>query len=68
MPALLDAMAALPREMFVEKSRQGIAYVDEDLEVAPGRYLMEPVVLARMVQALELARRLRSCCRPGIQV
>lgn len=51
---LLDAMAALPREMFVEKSRQGIAYVDEDLEVAPGRYLMEPVVLARMVQALEL--------------
>lgn len=51
---LLDAMAQLPRELFVEKSRQGIAYVDEDLEVAPGRYLMEPVVLARMVQALEL--------------
>lgn len=51
---LLDAMAALPREMFVEKSRQGIAYVDEDLEISPGRYLMEPVVLARLVQSLEL--------------
>ena len=28
--------------------------LDEDIEVAPGRYLMEPVVLARMVQALDL--------------
>ncbi|MBT5570730.1 MAG: protein-L-isoaspartate O-methyltransferase [Alphaproteobacteria bacterium] len=51
---VLDVMGALPREMFVEKSRQGIAYVDEDIEVAPGRYLMEPVVLARLVQALDL--------------
>jgi protein-L-isoaspartate(D-aspartate) O-methyltransferase len=51
---LLDVMASLPREMFVEKSMQGIAYVDEDIEIAPGRYLMEPVVLARLVQALEL--------------
>jgi protein-L-isoaspartate(D-aspartate) O-methyltransferase len=51
---VLDAMETLPREMFVEKNRQGIAYVDEDIEVAPGRYLMEPVVLARLVQALEL--------------
>ena len=53
---VLEVMGALPREMFVEKSRQGIAYVDEEIEVAPGRYLMEPVVLARLVQALELTR------------
>ena len=53
---VLEVMGALPREMFVEKSLQGIAYVDEDIEVAPGRYLMEPVVLARLVQALELTR------------
>ena len=51
---LLDVMSVLPREMFLDKSRQGIAYVDEDIEVAPERYLMEPVVLARLVQALEL--------------
>lgn len=53
---LLDVMSALPREMFLDKSRQGIAYVDEDIEVAPGRYLMEPVVLARLVQALALTK------------
>lgn len=51
---ILDAMGALPREMFVDKSRQGIAYVDEDIEIAPGRHMMEPVVLARLVQALEI--------------
>ena len=51
---LLDVMSTLPREMFLDKSRQGIAYIDEDIEVAEGRYLMEPVVLARLVQSLEL--------------
>jgi protein-L-isoaspartate(D-aspartate) O-methyltransferase len=53
-PLVIAAMAELPREMFVPKTRQGIAYVDEDLPVAPGRWLMEPLVLARLVQALEL--------------
>ncbi len=52
---ILDAMSTLPREMFVDKSRQGIAYVDEDIEIAPGRHMMEPVVLARLVQALDVS-------------
>lgn len=53
-PLLVAAMETLPREMFVPRARQGIAYVDEDLPVAPGRWLMEPLVLARLVQELEL--------------
>ena len=53
-PRILAAMAELPRERFVPKSKQGTAYIDEDIQVAPGRYLMEPVVLARLLQALEL--------------
>jgi protein-L-isoaspartate(D-aspartate) O-methyltransferase len=28
-----------------------VAYVDEDLPIAPGRFLMEPVVFARLLQA-----------------
>lgn len=52
-PLVIAAMEELPREMFVPKARQGIAYVDEDLSIAPGRWLMEPLVLARMAQALE---------------
>jgi len=47
---LIEALSELPRERFVPESLQGVAYVDEDLAVAPGRYLMEPMVFARLVQ------------------
>ncbi|MBT4425504.1 MAG: protein-L-isoaspartate O-methyltransferase, partial [Rhodospirillaceae bacterium] len=49
--ALIDAMDDVPRERFVPQQLSSIAYVDEDLLVAPGRYLMEPLVLARLLQA-----------------
>lgn len=49
-PSIVDAFAAIPREMFVPKRLAGIAYVDEDLAVGGGRYLMEPMVLARLLQ------------------
>ena len=48
---LIDAMDDVPRERFVPKQLSGVAYIDEDLMVAPGRYLMEPLVLARLLQA-----------------
>ena len=51
-PRLVEALLALPRERFVPAARQGVAYVDEDLAIAPGRYLMEPAVFARLVQAV----------------
>jgi protein-L-isoaspartate(D-aspartate) O-methyltransferase len=47
---LLDAMGRVPREMFVPPPLAGIAYIDEDLQVAPGRYLVEPMVLARLIE------------------
>lgn len=50
-PRLINAFSALPRERFVPENRAGVAYIDEDLEIAPGRYLTEPAVLARMVEA-----------------
>jgi protein-L-isoaspartate(D-aspartate) O-methyltransferase len=50
-PALLDAMAELPRERFVPAALRGIAYVDEDLALGGGRFLMEPLTLARLIQA-----------------
>jgi protein-L-isoaspartate(D-aspartate) O-methyltransferase len=46
---VLAAMGDLPRERFVPKARQTIAYIDEDIEIAPGRFLMEPVTAARLV-------------------
>ena len=51
---IIDAMGAVPREEFVPKALRGVAYVDEDLEVAPGRYLMEPMVFSRLLQFAEL--------------
>ncbi|MBM3559291.1 MAG: protein-L-isoaspartate O-methyltransferase [Alphaproteobacteria bacterium] len=42
----------MPRERFVPRSLAGIAYVDEDLDLGNGRHLMEPAVLARMIEAL----------------
>ena len=48
---VLGAMAAIPRERFVPEKFAGIAYVDEDIAVSDGRYLMEPMVLARLLQA-----------------
>ena len=48
---VLAAMAEVPRERFVPRKLQGAAYVDQGLAVAPGRYLMEPTVFARLLQA-----------------
>lgn len=45
------AMQAVPREMFVPKGLRGIACIDDDLEIAPGRFLMEPMVFGRLLVA-----------------
>lgn len=50
-PAVLDAYRTIPRERFVLPGQEGIAYCDEDLPLGGGRFLMEPLVHARMVQA-----------------
>jgi len=55
-PALLDAFAALPREQFVPAERRSAAYVDEDLRLKDERFLMEPMVLARLLQTAEPTR------------
>jgi protein-L-isoaspartate(D-aspartate) O-methyltransferase len=52
---LIAAMSIVEREKFVPAKLAGVAYVDEDLAIGGGKYLMEPMVFARLVQALELA-------------
>ena len=49
---VLDAFLRLQRELFVPTGLRGVAFIDEDLLVSPGRYLMEPMVAARLLQAL----------------
>ena len=53
-PYVLDAMAEVPRESFVPTSKKGVAYIDDAIEVTEGRFLVEPMVLARMLDAATL--------------
>lgn len=51
---LLDALGDLPRERFLPPSLRARAYTDEDVRLPGGRAMMEPMVLARMVQLLRV--------------
>ena len=60
--ALLEAFLAVPRERFVPEALKGVAYTDKDLPLGNGRYLMEPLVLARLTQLAELGPNARVLC------
>ncbi len=49
-PRLLAAMRSLPRERFVPAALEPLAYSDEDVPLGRGRVMMEPMVLARLLQ------------------
>lgn len=49
-----DALLAVAREPFVPKNLRGVAYIDEDIPVGEGRYLLEPMVFARLLQEAEV--------------
>lgn len=54
---IVAAMLETPRERFVPAPLRNFAYIDDDLlvkEGAPARYLMEPMVLAKLLQAAEI--------------
>jgi protein-L-isoaspartate(D-aspartate) O-methyltransferase len=52
--AVLAAMGEVPRELFVPRQLKSMANLDEDLQIAPGRHLMEPMVLGRLLQIAEI--------------
>jgi protein-L-isoaspartate(D-aspartate) O-methyltransferase len=52
--ALVQAFGTIPRERFVPSQKAGYAYLDEDLQVAGRRFLLEPMVLGRLIQALAI--------------
>jgi protein-L-isoaspartate(D-aspartate) O-methyltransferase len=58
---IIGAMLDIPRERFVPEAQAAFAYLDRDVPIAnatatePARYLMKPMVLARLVQAADPA-------------
>ena len=53
-PRVIAAMHELPRERFLPPNRVALAYADEDVPLGNGRVLIEPRVIARMVQLAEV--------------
>jgi protein-L-isoaspartate(D-aspartate) O-methyltransferase len=51
-PAVLDCFSIVPREVFLSGEIKKNAYVDDDLPL-PGGFLMEPLVFARMIEAVK---------------
>lgn len=49
-PRIIAAMRRLPRERFLPPNLAALAYADEDVPLGGGRFLVEPMVIARLVQ------------------
>jgi protein-L-isoaspartate(D-aspartate) O-methyltransferase len=51
---VIEAMLTVPREQFVPDSRQDVAYAENNIDLAPGRVLLEPRTLGKMMDILDL--------------
>lgn len=54
-PAVLAAMAAVPREAFVPPEMVAAAYADGPLPIGAGQTISQPYIVACMTEALELS-------------
>ncbi|SNS35682.1 MULTISPECIES: protein-L-isoaspartate O-methyltransferase [unclassified Azospirillum] len=52
---LVDAFLAVPRDQFVPPALRGVAYVDKAIPLGNGRFLLEPMVLGRLLQEARIA-------------
>lgn len=59
-PAVIGAMAVVPREAYVPAALAGVAYMDRAIALANGRVLNAPLVAGRMLVA--------AAVRPGMRV
>ena len=51
---IIKAFLDVPREKFVPDALQEISYVDEDIQLSRNRFMMKPMILARLFQSLNL--------------
>lgn len=52
--SVIDVMKDVPREKFVPEEFKGSAYIDEDIPLGHGRFLVEPRVFAKILQAVDV--------------
>ncbi len=51
---IIDAMLSVPRETFVPDDKREVAYVGENLALAPGRVVLAARTLAKLLDALDV--------------
>lgn len=52
---IIDAMLSIPREAFVPAAQREAAYIGENVDLGPGRVMLEPRTLAKMLDALDVS-------------
>lgn len=51
---IIDAMLSVPREAFVPQRLREAAYLGENLDLGEGRVVLDPRILAKMLDALDI--------------
>lgn len=51
---IIDAMLKVPREVYVPRGKREVAYVGENVDIGPGRVMLEARTLAKMLDALDI--------------
>jgi protein-L-isoaspartate(D-aspartate) O-methyltransferase len=51
---IIDAMLSVPREQYLPASARDIAYIGDHVALEPGRVALDPRVLAKMLDALDI--------------
>lgn len=52
---IIDAMLSVPRELYVPREQTEAAYISENIMIAPGRVVLEPRTLAKLLDALNVS-------------
>ena len=59
---VLNAFLQTPREIFVKKYNINHSYLDENLPITKDRYILNPTILARLVQSLDVKKNETVLC------
>ncbi len=51
---IIDAMLSIPREAYVPSTKREAAYMGEHVALAPGRVVLDPRTLAKLLDALDI--------------
>ncbi len=53
---IIATMSELPRELFVPPSKRALAYADESIVIEGGRSMMQPMIVARLLEIADVAQ------------